>query len=435
MDFELHHTFRNWSHTIDFKPGRFCRPQSEADVVRLVQAADQGGERVRIQGAGHSFSQLLPTDGTLATLDEIPPAITVNGRSVTVSAGIRLKNLIKELKSRGLGLKNLGSITEQSIAGATATGTHGTGLRLGSLSSQIESVRLVTGTGAVKTIAPAAGDDFEAARMGLGLLGVLTEVTLSCVDHYKLEYSAYLTTFDHVLPQIETLIQENERILLWWLVPPAGPRDCVIVITKNPLGHPPGILGGAQDGVVPLASGLLQALLPQDGNHLATLAASAGVPSAGFKRIWHRVDDYEDILTIPLLPIFHRECEYAVPVNNTREALRQMRRVFDEGDVSLRLPVEVRFLASDSALISPSRGRDVAYIGASTLDNATEVFERFEPLMRDLEGRPHWGKNFTLTRSEVARMYGSGYTRFCEVRREFDPNGVFLNSFLAGYFE
>lgn len=435
MNCESHHTFRNWSHTIEFRPKSFCKPENEADVISLVKAAARAGTKLRVQGAGHSFSQLLPTEGTLATLDEVPSAITVNGKSVTVSAGIRLEHLIKELKKRGLGLKNLGSITEQSIAGATATGTHGTGIRFGSLATQIDSLRLVTGTGDIRTITQADGDLLEAARMGLGLLGVVTEVTLACVDHFKLEYSAYVTKFDDVLPHISTLVKENERVLMWWLVPPFGPRDCVIVITKNPPGHPAGILGGAQDAVAPVAAGLLRALLPQDGNQLAMLAATVGVPAAGFKKVWHKVDDYEDVLTIPLLPILHRECEYAVPVAQTQEALLGMRRVFDEGDISLRLPVEVRFLAADSTLLSPSRARDVAYIGASTLENATEVFERFEPLMKDLDGRPHWGKNFTLTRSEVRQMYGAGYKRFCDIRASLDPNGIFTNSFLSGFFD
>ena len=434
MNCKSQHTFRNWSHTIEFQPKRFCSPRSEADIVALVGAASLSRTKLRVQGAGPSFSQLLPTSGTLVTLDELPTTIAVNGRSATVSAGIRLKDLIKQLKKRGLGLRNLGSITEQSIAGATATGTHGTGLTLGSLATLIEGVRLVAGAGDVRTIDRTSGDLLGAARMSLGLLGVLTEVTLGCVDYYKLEYTAYLTKLDSVLPHLNTLAEENERVLLWWLVPPFGPRDCVVVITKNPPGHPSGILGSAQDAVGAVPAGLLLELLPQDGNRLAMLAGTAGVPDHGFKRVWHRIDGYEDVLTLPLLPIFHRECEYAIPVSQVQEALIQMRKVFDEGDISLRLPVEVRFLASDSDFLSPSRGRDVAYIGASTLENATEVFERFEPLMKDLDGRPHWGKNFTLTRSEVSRMYGAGYTRFCEICRDYDPDQVFMNSFMSDFF-
>lgn len=432
---QANHIFRNWAQTLKFRPKRLCMPETEADVVALVKEAGNQGKTVRTQGAGHSFSQLLATDDTLVSLDDMPTAVSVNGKLATVSAGIRLKDLIVELKNRGLALKNLGSITEQSIAGATSTGTHGSGLRLGSISTQIEEVRLVAGTGGIRTVKRSDGDLLDAASLGLGLLGIQTEVTLECVDHYQLEYNAYVTTFDHVLPHIDQLNQENVRVVLWWFLPPVGSRNCVILITKNPPGHPKGMLGNATDALPVLVTNLLGAL-PMDAEQLlGTFVLGAGPPQPGFKRIWTMTGDYDEILTLPLLPIFHRECEYAIPVRHTADALREMRKFLDEGDFTLRLPVEVRFVAADSALLSPANGRDVCYIGASTLDNATEVFERFEPLMKELEGRPHWGKNFTLTSEEVEGLYGAGYSRFKQIRRDFDPDGVFLNSFLADYFE
>jgi FAD/FMN-containing dehydrogenase len=435
MDIDIHHHFKNWSKTIQFRPARFCRPESEADVITLVNEARAQGRTLRFQGAGHSFSQILTTNETLATLDEIPVSLTVNGAQATVSAGIRLKRLIPELKKKGLGLRNIGSITEQSIAGAAITGTHGTGIGFGSIATQIEKIRLISADGTPRTIDQTGGDVMEAARLSLGLFGPWTEVTLNCVPYYELEHCIYLTKFDHVLPHIDTLVSENERVLFWWLVPPFGPRDTVIIVTKNPKGHPPGMLGGAQEGLLPWLSTLVRPFGERGGRDLAALAGFTGVPTGGFKRIYRNVAGYEDVLTIPLLPILHRECEYAIPANHTVEALKRMRTVFDEAGTSLLLPVEVRFLGKDSMPLSPARGRDVAYIGASTLDNATEVFERFEPIMKDFDGRPHWGKNFTLTRAEVAKMYGPDFDRFRQIRKTFDPQGVFMNSFLREYFE
>ena len=105
-----------------------------------------------------------------------------------------------------------------------------------------------------------------------------------------------------------------------------------------------------------------------------------------------------------------------------------MREFVEEGDVSLLLPVEVRFVAQDDMMLSPCHEGPVSYIGASTLVNSTEVFERFEPLMKQLGGRPHWGMNCTLTRDEAAQMYPSTYKRFCDVRDTFDPSRVFTNT-------
>jgi hypothetical protein len=238
-----------------------------------------------------------------------------------------------------------------------------------------------------------------------------------------------------VIDKIDTLTRENVRMLLWWLVPSIGPRDRIIVITKNPPGHPRGILGPAPDVLPPSIPGLSRPPLPQDAADLQSMIMGLfGGAASGFKKIWQTTGDYDDILTIPLLPVFHRECEYAIPVRHTVQALKSLRRVVEEGDFSLSLPVEVRFVAKDDILLSPAHGQDVCYIGASTQANSTEVFERFEPIMKDLEGRPHWGKNFTLTQAEVATMYPGTYDTFNRVRRELDPNGVFANLLLRELF-
>ncbi|MBX7184889.1 MAG: FAD-binding protein [Vicinamibacteria bacterium] len=436
--FKTDHTFENWSDTIKFRPGLYGEPSTVVEIQQIVQQAANAGGKIRTQGAGHSFSQLLPTAGTLLSLDQLKLPIVENGAQVTVPGGIRLKDLIKELRKRGRGLRNLGSITEQSIAGATATGTHGTGLRLGAIHTQIAAMKLVDGQGQLRTIDGSGPKDLAAARLSLGALGIITEVTLETVPDYRLEYNAYLCRLDDVLGRIDQLNQENERMLFWWFLPPVGPRDCVILITKNPVGTPPGWLAAATDlpGMSALG-GILRGRRLSVDTLLGVLGGALGhLAGAGPRRILHFVDDYDRVLTIPLLPVYHRECEYAIPAGRAWEALEGMRRVFDEGDVSLRLPVEVRFVAPDDALLSPSRDRasGVAYIGASTLENATEVFERFEPLMRGLEGRPHWGKNFTLRHADVEAMYPGSYSEFRAARASFDPKGVFSNSFLDELF-
>jgi FAD/FMN-containing dehydrogenase len=429
------HTFENWARTIKFRPGRYCQPTTEAQVVAVVKDAALRGGCVRTAGAGHSFSQLLATTDTLVNLDNLAGDITVNGTRATVPGGMRLKDLIPALRERGLGFRNIGSVTEQSIAGAFSTGTHGTGLRIGSISTQVVGVKMVTATGDVRTIDETEMDLLKAVRLNLGALGIITEVTLECVPDYQLEYTAYLTTFDHIIDKIDTLTAENERVLFWWLLPPFGPRNKVVVITKNPIGHPKGILGNATPSLLDLAGGLFARAFPRDVMGLPTVALDVLTnQSDGFRKIVSFTADYDDVLTIPLLPVFHRECEYAIPVENTAEALKGFRTIVDEGDMSLILPVEVRFLAKDDIPISPSLGRDVCYIGASTLHNATEVFERFEPLMTHLGGRPHWGKNFTLTRDDFDAMYPGTLEAFRVIRRDLDPDGVFLNSFLRDYF-
>lgn len=426
-------TFRNWARTLKFKPERYCEPASEAKVVEIVQDAIAKGGRVRACGGGHSWSDFVVTDQTLVQLDKLKKALVndVHNSRYTVQAGIRLKDLIKNLAKLKQGLKNLGSITEQSIAGAICTGTHGTGLKLGNLSTHIVGMKLVAGTGDLLTIGESDGDLLDAARVSLGALGIITEVTIEYVPTYKLEYTAYSCKFADVVDKFDVLNAENERFLLWWLVTPIGPKDNVIVITMNPPGTPPGML--ADSDTVP-GGAVDSEPLPMDNNDL--LGKIMGIfATKPFQSILKYTARYDEVLTIPLLPVLHREFEYAVPVDNAGESLKAIKRIVDEGDISTTLPIEVRFVAKDKSLMSPSRGRDVCYIGVSTQPNANEVYARVEPVMKEFGGRPHWGKHFSLRRSEVEAMYPDSYDRFREIRKELDPNGVFSNTLLSQLFD
>jgi FAD/FMN-containing dehydrogenase len=425
--------FSNWAGTISCRPSRFCKPASEEEVVAIVKDAAARGVTVRTVGAGHSWAPLALTRDVLVNLDRMEGlSVDTASRTATVQAGIRLKNLTPRLAEHGLGMANLGSIREQSLAGATATGTHGTGLSLGSIHTSITRLRLVTGTGDVRTLTATDGDLFRAACVSLGALGIITEVTIQCVPNYDLEYAAYWCRLDEVLPRIDALVRQNTRLRLWWLVPELGDRDRVILTTMNPPGTGTGILGElavADDRRPPSRGG--KGLQPDTD----MLARNAPPRTEQCPRVLHFVDNYLEVLKVPLLPVPHRECEYAIPVEHTVEALRRFRVALDEGGLGLKLPIEVRFVAKDDTLIGPARGRDVCYIGASTQTNATEVFQRFEPIMRALGGRPHWGKCFSLTREDARAMYPDSFDRFREIRKELDPHGVFANDHLRRLFD
>jgi FAD/FMN-containing dehydrogenase len=232
----------------------------------------------------------------------------------------------------------------------------------------------------------------------------------------------------------DQLVHENIRVLLWWLVP-LFDRDDVIIITKNPPGHPAGVLGTAQDCVPPLLGLPTTPLGKGIDSVLAAIAAQGvGTSSGRLKKIWHMQGDYDQVLTLPLLPIFHTECEYAIPVANAVAALKEFRDVVEENDFRIKLPVEVRWTAGDDLLLSPCNKGPVCYIGASPEYNTAEVFSRFEPLMWSQGGRPHWGKHFTLSRDDIKTMYGQNYHEFVALRNTMDPDRVFSNSFLKHVF-
>src|SRR3954469_26081645 len=172
----------NWSRTQRCEPAALERPGTRAELSEIVARAAS----VRVAGSGHSFTGAVLTDGTLLSLERMGRVLDADPASglVRVEAGIDLHRLSRELHFRGLALPNLGDIDVQSLAGAIATGTHGTGARLPNLSAQVEGVELVLADGSEREIA--GGDLLRAARVGLGALGVVVAVTLRCVPAFRL---------------------------------------------------------------------------------------------------------------------------------------------------------------------------------------------------------------------------------------------------------
>src|SRR4030095_13406692 len=161
----------------------------------------------------------------------------------TVQGGVRIKNLVKMLAKDNLGMANLGSIMEQSIAGAISTGTHGTGLRLGNLATQVVGLKLVNGKGEVIQINESDTALLKAARVNFGALGIIVEVTLQCVENYDLEFKAYWCRFDDIIEKLDAMNAENDRVRIWWFPQTiAGIKHDVIISTMNRPGTPPGVL-------------------------------------------------------------------------------------------------------------------------------------------------------------------------------------------------
>jgi FAD/FMN-containing dehydrogenase len=149
----------------------------------------------------------------------------------------------------------------------------------------------------------------------------------------------------------------------------------------------------------------------------------------------HFISNYVKVLTLPPFPILHRECEYAFPVESTKDALVRIRKFMVESDFSTTLPLEFRFVAGDDSSMSPVRGRNSCYAGANTARNANEVFQRFEPLMKAFGGRPHWGKHFTMTKTEMLQCTARAIPIFAQLRATWDPDNVFANSLIHDLFD
>lgn len=428
--------FKNWDETLTCEPRAYHQPETEDEVVAIVKQVAARRGTLRAVGAGHSWSPLVPTDDTLINLDELKQLIAVDPERhrVTVQAGIRLKDLNEVLANHGLALANLGSITEQSIAGAMSTATHGSGLHLPNLPAQVAALRLVTADGRIRDIsAEADAELLSAARVSLGALGVVTQVTLQCVPAYRILREAYPLPFDEALAQLDQILQRNERVRLYWF----ANTDVIQVITYNRTERPVTPRNAVQTWFreVFLQHDFLQ-LLTQNGYAFPGLVM--GINQFAAKVGWvkeERVDRSDLALTIPMPPP-HQETEYALPVARTAEAVRKLRHLIERAEFKVNFPLEVRFVAADDIMLSPTYQQPSCYLGGYTygVQFAREFFAGFEGLMRYLGGRPHWGKHMTVSAEDLRRIYPR-YDRWNEIRRALDPHGVFANAFIRDLFD
>ncbi len=435
--------WRNWSGTVDVRAARFWRPRGEADVVRAVRWAGRNGLRVRAVGGGHSFTDCAATDGVLLNLDALDAVEGVEPQAdgtalVTVGAGIRLRALNRALARRGLAMANLGDIDHQSIAGAISTGTHGTGMRVGGLAGQVAGVRLVTADGEVRE-ADATGDPelFEAARLGLGALGVLVAVTLRAVPAFTLRAreethdlhdvldrldgpDGWLATTDHVdlfwFPFTRrALVKRNDRLAPGGAPPPGpGPARRWVddELLSNGVFELTNRLAAAAPRVVPAVNGVAARLLSD--------RTYAG-PSA-------------QVFVSPRRVVF-REMEYAVPLESLRDVVTEVDGWLRRTREPVPFPMELRFAGPDDVWLSTAHGRATAYVAVHQYHRLPHerYFDAVEAIMGAVGGRPHWGKLHSLGVERLSTLY----PRLADVRRvraRVDPEGRFANAYTDRVF-
>jgi L-gulono-1,4-lactone dehydrogenase len=412
----------NWAGTHSCVPVAYERPASRAEVIDAVGRATAAGRVVRAIGAAHSFSDAAMCDGTLLSLERLDRVLDVDRPSglVRVEGGISLRALGVRLLEHGLALPNLGDIDAQSLAGAIATATHGTGIRFQNLSASVAGLELVLADGTERTLTVDDGDLLRAARVGLGSLGIVVAVTLRCVPAFRLHAVDRPLPLEDVLASLEEHLEANEHFEFWTF--PHSP--VALTAAKNRTEAPVSTPG-------PARAWISDALLD---NHVfeALCRVARRVPRA-IPRLTRfagdsasrreRVDWSSRIFANPRYVRFN-EMEYAVPREHGVEALRAAREVLERHPVVF--PIEFRLVAADDALLSPAHDRDVACLSVHNYRGMPweAPFRDVEAAMRGVGGRPHWGKVSFLTAAELQPLYPR-WEAFQAARSELDPDGRF----------
>lgn len=421
---------QNWAGNVRFTPAQVAYPETEAEIRQLVLTAANVRKRIRVIGSGHSFTDLCSTDGVLVSLDNYQGLLSVDHarHQATVKAGTKLKFLGELLYKEGLAMENLGDIDAQSIAGTISTGTHGTGISFGTISTQVVRLRLINGKGEVMDCSPTENANlFKAAQVSLGVLGIITEVTLQCVPSYKLLIRNQKESLDQVLATLEARKQHNRNFEYYWLpyTNTAWTKSTNVVEEGEP----------DRDTALNYLSELIlenyafQALcefarfFPSQNRTVSRIVAQS-VPTLQKLNYSHKV-----YATLRLVKF--TEMEYNIPAEVYQDVMKEVVRTVNSGKFAIHFPIENRWVRGDDILLSPAYGRDSAYIACHVYhkkDNRA-YFKALEAIFCAYGGRPHWGKLHTLTAQRAAKIY-PGYAAFCAIRREQDPDGIFMNAHL-----
>ena len=397
----------NWSGSVRFTPAEKTAPATLAEVRAAVKRAAAAGRSVRAIGSGHSFVPLCETNGLQLVTSRLRgiESIDVKKREAWILGGSKLYQVGEPLRKAGLALSTMPDIDRQALAGGVATGTHGTGRAIGSLSSYVSGLRLVLASGEVLECGPDESPEiFRAAQVSLGALGVISHVRLALEPAFRLRERIWTTGFEACMAQLESHIASNRHFEFFWFPDPSAfvrtptspPRDVCSMKTLNATTE------------------------PRDYERWDDPDQTRG----------ERVGPSDAIFATPRDVAFN-EIEFALPEERGPDCVRELRQLMLTKHKDALWPLEYRTVKPDEAFLSPEHGRATVTISAHQPAERPyrPYFDDVEAVFRNHSGRPHWGKLHQMNAAQLAKLYPK-WDAFLRVRARLDPKGVFLNPFL-----
>ncbi|MGW6835978.1 D-arabinono-1,4-lactone oxidase [Streptomyces sp. NPDC054949] len=423
-------TWRNWAGNVSATPARVVTPTSVGELQEAVRRAAEDGLRVKAVGTGHSFTAAAATDGVLIRPQSLAGIRSVDraAGTVTVAAGTVLKDLNQALAREGLSLTNMGDIMEQTVSGATSTGTHGTGRDSASLSAQIRGLELVTADGRLLACSEKENPEvFAAARLGIGALGILTSVTLAVEPIFFLTAREEPMSFDRVTAEFDEHFAENEHFEFYWFPHTGNCNTKRNNRSQGPAAPPGAVSAWVEDEL--LSNGLFQAVNSLGRAVPATVPGIARIASRALSARTYTDIPYK-VFTSPRRVRFV-EMEYALPRERVVEALRELKAMVDGSDLRVSFPVEVRTAPADDVTLSTASGRETAYVAVHMYKGTPyqAYFTAAERIFTAHGGRPHWGKVHTRDAEYLAGVYPR-FAEFTGLRDRLDPDRLFGNDYL-----
>ncbi|WP_306210510.1 D-arabinono-1,4-lactone oxidase [Actinoplanes sp. RD1] len=418
--------WRNWGLNQESLAIDVLTPGTVTEVAAQVKAAATAGRRVKVVGSGHSFTAIAVADDQRMLLHRLAGLVSVDGTLVTVQAGMPIHRLNPVLAEHGLAMPNLGDIDQQTVAGAISTGTHGCGATHATLASCVEAVTMVTASGEVLHI-DSSSELFPAARLGLGALGILVEVTLRCVPAFVLLADERPMPLAEVLAGLDEGIATNDHFEFYWYPYTDRAqlkRNNKVEVSDRPLAASRRWLDEEfLSNTVWQGACRIGQKIPAMVPSISAVAARALTARTYTER--------SDRVFCTSRRVRFTEMEYEIPREHVAEALAALPRIIERLPFKVQFPVEVRFTGPDDVWLSHGYGRDSAYIAIHQFSGSPyePYFRAFEAVCEPLGGRPHWGKLHYRDAESLRRAYPK-FDDFLAVRDRLDPDRVFANPYL-----
>ncbi len=423
----------NWGKTYECKPSAILYPKSNEETVEIIQQANKEGRKVRVIGSGHSWTDLVPTNDILISLDAYQGIIETDHQQMTatVKAGSKLHSIFSALQHEEMALANQGDIDVQSLAGAFTSGTHGTGRDFGILATFIEEITLVKGNGELITCSETNHPElFSAARVSLGALGIITEMKIKTTKNFKLEYISKGGTLEDVMVNFDNYIQSNRNFEFYWFPFTGLVQMKLVNETDDPI-RSGGFMRELNDIFVEnIGYGALSEL----SKNWAWWTPRFSKFSADYVPKGRWVNWSHKIFATKRWVRF-REMEYSIPRNHFENCMNEIVQTIHDKKFRVHMPMEVRYVKADDIMISPANGRDSVYMAVHQYIGMEykEYFTTIEKIFLKYEGRPHFGKMNTLAYDGFKSAHPH-WNQFISIRNECDPQQVMINPYLKGIF-
>lgn len=402
---------RNWAGNVEYRSATIHRPTSVDDLREIVVRSP----RIHVLGSRHSFNEIADAE-EMISLDGLPDDVVIDPASSTVelNPAMTYGRLAPMLRERGLALHNLASLPHISVGGAIATGTHGSGDRLGNLATAVHAIDILRSDGEIVHLERGDGD-FDGAVVGLGALGAVLRVRLDVEPEYQIAQHVYEgLAWDQLAACFDEITRAGDSVSLFttW----SSHVDQVWVKRRLP-SEPTATFFGARPSTVDLH--------PVTGVSAENCTPQLGVPGLWSDRLPHFKMGFTPSTGDEL------QSELLLPRGSALDAIEVVRGFADHMAPHL-LVSEIRTVAADTLWMSPEFQRDTVALHFTWRPSVAEVarlVSRLEAAVAAFEPRPHWGKVFTVDRATLAKRYPR-HVDFVDLVHRFDPRGAFRNAWL-----